>query len=875
MPTLALLDGHSLAYRAFYALPPDMATPSGQVTNAVFGFTSMLIKLMQEEAPDAIAVAWDRREPTFRTEQFPEYKANRQAAPDLFRSQVPLIRDVLDAMEIPQVSLSGYEADDLIATLVDRGRDEGYDVMVVTGDRDAFQLSSDDVTVIYTRRGISDTVHATPAWIAERYGIDPARYVEYAALRGDTSDNLPGVPGVGEKTAAKLVNDYASLEELFEHLDDLSPRLAANLAEAREQVLLNRTLMTLVHDVPISEVEPDDLVLRPFDRDAVRSLFDELAFRSLWQRLEELGGLGAAEAVVEDVDVVTVRSAERLSDLAARDRIAIDPVWDDDALIGVVVAGDPARFVPLEVFEEVLAGAPLALAGHDLKPFLRALLEADISPPDVAFDSMLAAWLINPGQRAPDLDSLAYRELGIEVGATPSVGPGKDQGTLAFDEEGADPERDLRVSARRAVAVERLVAPLTAQLEARGSADLLTAIELPLVGILAEMEDAGVALDTAFLREFGEDLSVRIAELETEIHRQAGRVFNVNSTLQLRSVLFDELGLPVSKKTPKGVPSTDAAVLEKLRDAHPIVDHLLTFRELDKLRSTYVESLLGLVDEDGRVRGRFNQTGAATGRLSMEQPNLQNIPIRSEEGRAIRRAFVAEEGSSFLVADYSQIELRILAHLSSDPGLIEAFAADLDIHAATAARVNGVPLDDVTDEMRRTSKMINFGLLYGMEAYGLAQRLGIDRGEAQRHIDEYFVQFPDVRAFMAGIVDDARAVGYTTTILGRRRYLPELHSRSARERQAGERMALNAPIQGSAADIIKKAMIELHAGLARRDLGARMLLQIHDELVLEVPDGEIPEVTDLTVTTMQGIVDLDVPLKVSHAVGRTLADVHH
>jgi DNA polymerase-1 len=875
MPTLALLDGHSLAYRAFYALPPDMATPSGQVTNAVFGFTSMLIKLMQEEAPDAIAVAWDRREPTFRTEQFPEYKANRQAAPDLFRSQVPLIRDVLDAMEIPQVSLSGYEADDLIATLVDRGRDEGYDVMVVTGDRDAFQLSSDDVTIIYTRRGISDTVHATPGWISERYGIDPARYVDYAALRGDTSDNLPGVPGVGEKTAAKLVNDYDSLEELFDRLDDLSPKLAANLAESRDQVLLNRTLMTLVHDAPIAEVEPDDLVLRPFDRDAVRSLFDELAFRSLWQRLEELGGLGAPESIVEDVDVVTASSADRLGDLAGRDHVALDPVWDDDALAGVVVAGDPARFVPLEVFEQVLGAGGIAVAGHDMKPFLRALLEADIAAPPVAFDSMLAAWVINPGQRAPDLDSLAYRELGVEVGATPSADPGGDQGTLSFGEGGVDPEPDLRIAARRAAAVERLVAPLTTQLEARGSNDLYTVIELPLVGILAEMEEAGIALDTAFLREFGRDLSTRIAGLEAAIHDQAGRAFNVNSTLQLRSVLFDELGLPVIKKTPKGVPSTDAAVLEKLRDAHPIVDHLLTFRELDKLRSTYVESLLGLVDDDGRVRGRFNQTGAATGRLSMEQPNLQNIPIRSEEGRAIRRAFVADEGSSLLVADYSQIELRILAHLSSDPGLIEAFADDLDIHAATAARVNGVPLDGVTDEMRRTSKMINFGLLYGMEAYGLAQRLGIDRAEAQRHIDEYFVQFPDVRAFMAGIVDDARSVGYTTTILGRRRYLPELHSRSTRERQAGERMALNAPIQGSAADIIKKAMIELHDSLVERGLGARMLLQIHDELVLEVPDDEVDEVTDLTVSTMQGIVELDVPLKVSHAVGRTLADVHH
>jgi DNA polymerase-1 len=872
MTKLALLDGHSLAYRAFYALPPDLATPSGQVTNAVFGFTSMLIKLLDDEKPDALAVAWDRREPTFRSDAYPEYKANRESAPDLFRSQVPIIKEVLDAMEIPQVSAAGFEADDVIATLVEDGRDLGYEVLVVTGDRDSFQLSSSDVTVLYTKRGISDTVHATPEWITERYGVGPERYVEYAALRGDTSDNLPGVPGVGEKTAAKLLKEHASLEQLYEHLDDMTPKLRENLIAAREQVMLNRDLMTMVTDVPFEELSPADLLLTPFDRDKVRDLFDELAFRSLWQRLDDLGGVSEMERAVEDVEVVTSTTAAEATALSC-EALSMDPVWSDDALIGVVVAGDPAVYVPLEVSEGLWEALRRSggIVVHDAKPLLGALLEADLSLPRVAFDTMLAAWIVNPAQRAPSLDDLAYRELGIEVGVVDDAGGAVTQGAFTFEEVATD----LETPARRSQAAQRLVEPLREQMRARGGDELFDAVELPLVPILARMEHVGVGLDTSFLEEVGADLQERIATLEGEIHELAGRSFNVNSTLQLRSVLFEELGLPILKKTPKGAPSTDASVLEKLSDQHDIVAKLLLFRELDKLRSTYVEALLKLVGSDGRLHGSFNQTGAATGRLSMERPNLQNIPARSSEGRAIRKAFVAAEDSTLLVADYSQIELRILAHLSQDPGLIEAFKNDVDIHAATAARVNDVDPSDVTDDMRRTSKMINFGLLYGMEAYGLAQRLGIERAEAQSHIDGYFAQFREVKEFMAGIVDEARNTGYTTTILGRRRYLPELNSRSSRDRQMGERMALNAPIQGSAADIIKKAMIDLDTRLAASGLGAEMILQIHDELVLDVPLDEIDAVTEITVATMEGVASLSVPLKVTWGVGRTLADAVH
>jgi len=861
MPKLALLDGHSLAYRAFYALPSDLATSSGLVTNAVFGFTSMLIKLLQDERPDAIAVAWDVRGPTFRTEAYDEYKAQREKAPDLFTRQLPLIDEVLDAMDIEQIRIPGYEADDVIATLATRGHAEGWDVVVITGDRDAFQLIEPGITVLYTVRGISDIVRADEAWLTGRYGVGPAQYVDYAALRGDTSDNLPGVPGVGEKTAAKLIAKYGSAEAVVDAAADQTPKLSENLEASAGQVLLNRRLMELVRDVPI-EASIDEFVMDDLDGERIRPVFDALAFRGLWDRLSDVGGIEAGSADEFEIDVVTAVDAERVVETVAGRSVAIEAIWDDGALAGIVVAGSPAVHVPVDALDPLNAAE--SIAGHDIKAFVRALIEMGREPPPVSCDTALAAWIANPTQRVPDLADLAYRDLGLSVeGAADS--DAVSQGS--FDFEGGV---DLEAVARRAVAVEGLIKPLTEQLEARGAIGLYHDVELPLIPILARMEVAGVGVDVPFLNDLGDRLRERLAELETLIHDAAGRPFNVNSTLQLREVLFDRLELPVLKKTPKGAPSTDASVLEKLRDEHEIVAHLLLFRELEKLRGTYVEALLRLVDADGRIRGRFNQMGAATGRLSQEQPNLQNIPVRSEEGRAIREAFVADEGCVFLVADYSQIELRILAHLSNDPGLVDAFERDFDIHAATAARINSIDPDKVTADQRRTAKMINFGLLYGMEAYGLSQRLEIPREEAQQHIDTYFAQFSDVRDFLKGLVDDARSDGYTTTILGRRRYLPELASSNFRDRQAGERMALNAPIQGSAADVIKKAMIELDPQLGA--FHAQMLLQIHDELVIEVPVEHLSDVAAVTRNVMEGVVQLRVPLRVDVASGGTLAD---
>jgi DNA polymerase-1 len=872
MPTLALLDGHSLAYRAFYALPSDMATSAGQVTNAVFGFTSMLIKLLGDEHPDALAVAWDVRAPTFRKEQYPEYKAQRESPPDLFASQLPLIDEVLDALGVTQLRVPGFEADDVIATLADQAREQGWTVLIVTGDRDSFQLIDEDVTVLYTRRGISDTVHADAGYIEDRYGIRPDQYCDYAALRGDSSDNLPGVPGVGEKTATKLIAGYGDLDGVFAHLEEQTPKLRESLAANEGQAKLNRELMTLVRDVEV-ELDgepidgPEQFVLAEWDRDEVKPVFDALAFRTLWDRLLEVGGQAAVEA--EELEV-TVRTAADGYGLRSDEPLAVTAVGDD-GLVGLMIAEDGGGvFVP----EAALGAAAPHLAAHgiiahDAKPLIRALLERDLEPPPVVFDTALAAYLINPAQRTPSLDELAYRELGLAV-APDGDGPGDASAQAAFDFEGGGP--DLDGAARRVVAIRRLGPVLAEQVEVRGGTELMESIELPLITILAQMEETGIGTDRVFLEQLGDDLRRRLGELESSIHEAAGGPFNINSTLQLREVLFERLGLPVLKKTPKGVPSTDASVLEKLRDEHPMVDDLLHFRELEKLRSTYVDALLPLIDDDGRVRGRFNQMAAATGRLSQEQPNLQNIPVRSEEGRIIRQAFVAEQGSRFLVADYSQIELRILAHLSGDPGLVEAFAHDVDIHTATAARVAGVDLGSVEPEQRRRAKMINFGLLYGMEAYGLAQRLGISREEAAEQIELYFAQFPDVKAFMRGIVDEARSVGYTSTILGRRRYLPELSSSNFRDRQAGERMALNAPIQGSAADIIKKSMVTLDAELRARELGAEQLLQIHDELVLEVPEAEFDEVRALTIDAMENIVELRVPLRVTVAEGRNLAE---
>ncbi len=868
MPKLVLIDGNSIAYRAFYALPEDLATKSGQVTNAVFGFTRMLIRLLKDIDPDGIAVAWDVSRETFRTEAYPEYKSNRSKAPDHFRSQLGLIDEVLQALEVNQVRREGYEADDLIASISKKAVADGWEVLVVTGDRDAFQLVGGPVSVMYTMRGITDTVIADEDYVVKRYGIRPDQYVQYAALRGDNSDNLPGVAGVGEKTAARLIGDYGSLEGIYEAIMDQTPKLKENLAASREQVFLNRRLMDLVDDLDI-EFETEDYAVREWDRSTVKDLFDSLEFHSMWSDLEAALPGASPKGEILDVTTSIESSPAVIEELAGRKELVVSLVGDaaDPFGLGVSTGENEAIVIPLEEAGPILSGlgeGKIAAIGHDLKSTARTLLALDYDMSELEMDTALAAYVVNPSRRTYDLEELADSLLGLEV-VSPDEEEG-DEGTLPFD---TGP--DLEIEGRRIEAIRRLAGHLTEELEKREEMPLFEEFELPLVPVLARMEHLGIGVDREYLEEMGADLRSRLSDLEARIHEIAGEPFNVNSTDQLRQILFDQLELPVLKKTSTGKPSTDQSVLKKLD--HPLVDALLEYREYEKLRSTYVDGYLPLIEADGRIHTRFNQMAATTGRLSSDRPNLQNIPIRSESGRTIRRAFVADDGCQFLVADYSQIELRILAHMSGDPFLIDAFQSNVDIHAATAARVWDLPLEDVTADQRRTAKMINFGLLYGMEAFGLADRLGISREEARGHIDTYFDQFEDVKQFMADVVTRARNDGYTTTLFGRRRYLPELKSDNFRVRQMGERMALNAPVQGTAADIIKAAMIELDRQLRDRDMKSAMLLQIHDELILECPEAELDDVEPLVVDSMESVCELAVPLRVDLATGSDLADV--
>ncbi len=871
MPTLALLDGHSLAYRAFFALPQELATTSGQVTNSVYGFMRMLVKLLGDHRPDRLAVAWDTGRQTFRSERYPDYKAQRSATPDAFKSQLPLIDEMLQAMGVDQFRVEGVEADDVIATIATRAAEDGWEVLIVTGDRDAFQLVADNVKVLYTRRGISDTVVADEAWIEDRYGIPPAKYVDYAALRGDTSDNLPGVPGVGEKTASKLLVNYGTLDGIFDHIDEQTPKLASNLADHQDQVILNRELMQLVRDVPV-ELDVDELVWTEWDQASLRRLAESLEFSGLFDDLQALHPEGGPVGEVLDADVRELGGPEELVEWASLPGpIGLVPVFEP-GLWGIVAAradDTTAVAASLDVWLQsgVLADASTNKDIHHAKPLIRALLDRGDEPiAGLRVDTALGTYVLNPATHSVDLADVADRLAGLEL-----VSPDREdveesaQGVLSFD---SGP--DLEQAARAAVATARVAGIVVTELEDQGAIDLFRDIEMPLINVLARMEATGISIDRPYLEALGTELRSQIATLESSIHDHAGEPFNVNSANQLRTILFDRLGLPVLKKTSKGVPSTDASVLKKLAEEHPIVADLLEYREREKLRSTYVDGYLPLIAGDGRIHTSFNQMAAATGRLSSDNPNLQNIPVRSETGMTVRRAFVPEEGWTFVVADYSQIELRIMAHLSHDPGLVDAFARGADVHTATSALVFDVPEEAVTTEMRRRAKAINFGLLYGMEAFGLADRLSISREEAREHIDTYFERFPKAKGFLDDVVATAKRTGYTETMFGRRRYLTELRSDNFRVRQMGERMALNAPIQGTAADIIKIAMLEVDRLLADRE--ARMLLQIHDELVLEAPAHEVEEVTQAVVAAMEGVAELVVPLVVDVASGSNLAE---
>jgi DNA polymerase-1 len=881
MAKLLLLDGNSLTYRAFFALPTDMATASGQVTNAVFGFTSMLINLLKDHKPDAIAVAFDLPQPTFRHELVDDYKAGRAAAPDILRQQMGLVRQVVEALKIPILELPGFEADDVLATLATQARDRADDVVIVTGDRDVYQLVEDPhVKVLYNLRGVSDYREYDEAGIKDRTGVTPVDYPQYAALRGDPSDNLPGVPGVGEKTAAKLINEYGDLDGIFANVDKLTPKLRENLVAHEVQVRKNFTATPLVRDAPIS-AEVADLQMGGWDTDEVRDLFNFLEFRTLWDRLVEAVGLDGggfepeiqAEALA--VDVV------RLSDAAAavayldtlQDRtapIAVSGAWEGaegrSELVGLAF-GD--TWLGRDLFsDEVIAAlsrtfATVAINAHNAKALMRGLHPFGIDVAVLNLDTAIAAYLIDPAGDTYLLEDLAPRYAGVEVRAP----EGPAAGQLDLDGTAGDVAED---TVRRAVAVDRLFEPLSAALAARGLSDLYDGVERPLVRVLASMEIAGVRVDATYLKELNASLTDEVRTLEAEIQELAGEPFKVNSTPQLRTILFDKLALQPSKRTKTGF-STDAQSLEKLAGQHPIIEKLLRYREVEKLRSTYGEGLLGEVGPDGRIHATFNQTVARTGRLSSDAPNLHNIPVRSEEGRRFRRAFVPADGCQFLVADYNQIELRVIAHLAQDPGLIEAFTSGADIHTTTASRIYGVGDGDVTMAQRSKAKMVSYGLAYGMESYGLAQRLNIPVDEAAEILAAYFVAFPNVKEYMERTVAEARERGFTETLFGRRRQIPELASNNYRIRQAGERQAMNAGIQGLAADIFKVALVRLDAGLDAAGLSSRLVLQVHDEVILEVPPNEKNTAAEVTLDAMKGACELCVDLEVNVSWGNNWA----
>jgi DNA polymerase-1 len=866
-----------------------MATSSGQVTNAVFGFVSMLANVLRDQRPDGVMVAFDRPEPTFRHEAEPEYKAQREKAPDELRQQMVLVREVLAALGVHQVELAGWEADDIIATAATELAGRGDDVVIVTGDRDSYQLVADPhIRVLYNKRGVSDYALYDEAGILERTGVTPELYPQYAALRGDPSDNLPGVPGVGEKTAAKLITTYGGLDGIFDALDEQTPKLRQNLAENEERARRNLDLMILRRDAPIGSIDATTLAPSP-DEGEVRRLFDVLEFSTLHDRIMEVltssqshdGAPPIDDEADDDIDptITEVDAAEAVSLIGSLAVLDIAGAWSGEpgrsSLRGMAVSladGDGVAWLTAAVLSDAAVGAALAqhrhVRAHRAKEIMRSLLGLGIDLIGLTLDLQVAAYLVDPTDTrstiAQLLDRFGSRRIGVLAGGAP-------EGQLDLDGSADDGRSEAAVAA---IAVGELADSLMAAVESAGVADLHRDVEVPLVRVLARMEHIGIAVDREVLKRIADELNSRVEALAAELRNVAELPsLNLNSPTQLRALLYDQRGLsPAGVRKTKSGYSTDATTLEKLRDQWPeFIEPLLRHRELDKLRGTYGDGLLAEVADDDRIHASFNQTVARTGRLSSEHPNLHNIPVRSDEGRVFRTAFVPAAGHTLLVADYNQIELRCIAHLSGDPGLLEAFNAGVDIHNATAARVFNVEPSDVSVDQRSKAKMVSYGLAYGMEAYGLSQRLGIGVDEASVILEAYFEAFPSVRSYMDRAVADARTKGYTETLFGRRRPIPELLDSNWRVRQAGERQAMNAGIQGLAADVFKIALVRVDAALEAGGHRSRIVLQVHDEIIVEVAEDERDVVGPLVVGLMHDAVDLAVPLEVNVAWGSTWA----
>ncbi|CAB0549333.1 DNA polymerase I [Corynebacterium diphtheriae] len=882
---LMLIDGHSMAFRAFYALPAEnFSTSGGQATNAVYGFLSMLSSLLVEEKPTHVAVAFDVGRQTFRTEMFPEYKAQREAAPPEFKGQVEIIKEVLETLGITTLEKENFEADDIIATLATAAGPLGFDTYIVTGDRDSFQLVNESTTVLYPMRGVSVLHRFTPEAVEEKYGLTPVQYPDFAALRGDPSDNLPNIPGVGEKTATKWIVQYGNLDSLLAHADEIKGKAGNSFRERLDQVRMNRTLTEMIKDLELPYA-PDQLERKPADASAIASKFDELEFGSnLRDRvIHAVDAQGNVSEESEEYKPEVVIDHEKLASwLATRagQSLALyvrghgSPASGDAESAAIVdkqfhaVAFD---FGDLDADDDqafaqwIASDSPKYL--HEAKAVFHMLAGRGYTLNGIEHDTAIAGYLLRPGQRTYDLKDVYQRHLQRQLG-----GGSSESGQLSLLDA-----PDAQELVDSAVAILELSKTLTAQLQAIDAYELYREMELPLVGVLARMEATGICVDVATLREQRDIFVEQVKEEESAARELAGdETLNLSSPKQLQVVLFDTLGLPKTKKTKTGY-STAAKEIESLavKNPHPFLDHLLAHREFQKMKTT-LDGLIKAVGDDGRIHTTFNQTVASTGRLSSTEPNLQNIPVRTPAGRKIRSAFVVGQGyKSLLTADYSQIEMRVMAHLSEDPGLIEAYQTGEDLHNFVGSKVFDVPVDQVTPELRRRVKAMSYGLVYGLSAFGLSQQLNIPAGEAKVIMESYFERFGGVKRYLDQVVEQARKDGFTSTLFGRRRYLPELSSDNRVARENAERAALNAPIQGTAADIIKIAMLRVDARLTAENCQSRVLLQVHDELVLEVASGEQEKVQQLVEEEMDAAISLRVPLEVSAGVGTNWEEAAH
>jgi DNA polymerase-1 len=848
----------SLAFRAYYALSPDIATSAGVVTNALHGFASMLATLVKAQKPHAVVVAFDVSGGTFRDELTEDYKGGRAETPEDLTEQFSMIRDFCEAVAIPVVGVEGFEADDVLATLASWGRDDQRPTIVVSGDRDTFQLVEDPfIRVLYNKRGVTDYVLYDEAGIFERCGVEPARYPLLAALRGDTSDNLPGVPGVGEKTAAKLLATYADFDALFSHLDDLTPKLRENLAANEQLARSNHNLMTLVRDVPLP-IEPASLRMGGWRHAEVQAFFERFEMNAMRGRYETMmadGLFGDSEDAAERISapVQELSRATSLAKALGKSEVAVVSTHADQAA-ACSPSGKSAWVGSLSELVTASANGPLRLAGHGVKAVYRAA--GDTVIPDPIDDTEIMAFLVDSTSGAYELGAVAHRYLGEDV-------PGA--GGALFEEVDEDAMR-ARVEQQR-----RLIDRLRAEVSALEVDFVYEEMELPLVRVLGRMEARGIHADRALLEKINQEFTEETARLVEQIQQLAGHEFKVNSPSQLQKVLFEELGLAPTKKIKSGY-STDAASLEAISGEHEIVPAILRFRELDKLRGTYGQSLIDTIGPDERIHATFHQTGARTGRLSSENPNLHNIPVRGHEGRRLRHAFGPEPGWRLLVADYNQIELRVIAHLSQDPGLLAAFRDSVDVHRSIAAVVFKIAPEDVSADQRERAKAVSYGLAYGMEAFGLSQRLGIPVSEAASVIKQYFDGFPTLRDYRNSVIAEITKLGYSRTQFGRVRPFPDLATSSGPQKAAAERQAVNAPIQGLAADIFKLALVRLDAALADAGLQSRLVLQVHDEVLVESPPAECDDVEKITLDALANAAELSVPLDVSMHWGDNWAD---